>query len=99
MIVDTSAWIEYLRSSDSPASHWVAERIADSIALVVPEVVLMELLIGSTDEHVAAVRRRFFQRFEIEPLAPVRDVEDAAAIHLRRRRGGDTVRCSKAGGR
>jgi predicted nucleic acid-binding protein len=48
-------------------------------------------LIGTTDEKVAAVQRRFVQRFAIEPMAPVRDAEDAAAIHRRCRRGGETV--------
>lgn len=92
MIVDTSVWIDYLTTTDSTASRWVADRIADETSLIVPEVVLMELLIGSTDEQSAAIRRRFIQRFGIEPLAPVRDAEDAAAIHRRCRRGGDTVR-------
>lgn len=92
MIVDTSVWIEFFRTSDSTASRWVAQRISDETTLVVPEVVLMELLIGSTDETTAAVRRRFLQRFSIQPLAPVSDAEDAAAIHRRCRRGGKTVR-------
>ncbi|MBS9532087.1 PIN domain nuclease [Mycobacterium sp. M1] len=92
MIVDTSVWIEFLQSADSTASHWVADRIVDKTRLVVPEVVLMELMIGTTDERAAATRRRFLRRFSIEPLAPVRDSEDAAAIHRRCRRGGDTVR-------
>ncbi|MEZ0363320.1 PIN domain nuclease [Mycobacterium sp. pUA109] len=92
MIVDTSVWIEYLATTDSTASRWVAGRIADEASLTIPEVVVMELLIGTTEEKAAAVRRRFLQRFDIEPLAPVRDAEDAAAIHRRCRRGGDTVR-------
>jgi predicted nucleic acid-binding protein len=92
MIVDTSVWIEFLRTPDSTASRWVADRIADESQLIVPEVVLMELLIGTTDEKVAADRRRLLQRFVIEPLAPVRDAEDASAIHRRCRRGGNTVR-------
>lgn len=92
MIVDTSVWIEFFRGSDSTSSRWVTDRIADESPLTVPEVVLMEVMIGTTDENVAAVRRRFLQRFSIEPLAPVRDAEDAAAIHRRCRRGGDTVR-------
>ncbi|HEU0191650.1 MAG TPA: PIN domain nuclease [Mycobacterium sp.] len=92
MIVDTSVWIEFLRGPESTASRWVAERIVDETSLTVPEVVLMELLIGTTDEKTAAVRRRFLQRFDIEPLAPVRDAEDAAAIHRRCRRGGNTIR-------
>lgn len=92
MIVDTSVWIEFFRTPASSASRWVADRISDETSLVVPEVVLMELLIGTTDEHTASLRRRFLQRFTIEPLAPLRDAEDAAAIHRRCRRGGKTVR-------
>ncbi|MDT5051131.1 MAG: hypothetical protein QOG75_7056 [Mycobacterium sp.] len=92
MIVDTSVWIEFLTTSRSPASRWLADRIADNSRVIVPDVVLMELLIGTTDESKAAVRRRLLQRFDIEPLAPLRDAEDAAAIHRRCRRGGETVR-------
>jgi predicted nucleic acid-binding protein len=92
MIVDTSVWIEFLSSSTSPASRWLADRIAADSVVIVPEVVMMELLIGTTDESAAARRRRLLQRFTIEPLAAVRDAEDAAAIHRRCRRGGDTVR-------
>lgn len=92
MIVDSSVWIEFFKTPTSTASRWVADRIGDGTSLVVPEVVLMELLIGTTDEHTASVRRRFLQRFAIEPLAPLRDAEDAAAIHRRCRRGGKTVR-------
>lgn len=92
MIVDTSVWIEFLSSSTSSASRWLADRVAADAEVIVPEVVLMELLIGTTDEATAALRRRLLQRFPIEPLAPVRDAEDAAAIHRRCRRGGDTVR-------
>jgi predicted nucleic acid-binding protein len=92
MIVDTSVWIEFLTTAESTASRWLAERIAHELPIVVPEVVLMELLIGTSDESRAALRRRMLQRFDIEPLAPVRDAEDAAAIHRRCRRQGDTVR-------
>jgi predicted nucleic acid-binding protein len=92
MIVDTSVWIEFLSTSESFASRWLAEHIAADSTITVPEVVMMELLIGTTDESTAALRRRLLQRFNIEPLAPVRDAEDAAAIHRRCRRGGATVR-------
>jgi predicted nucleic acid-binding protein len=92
MIVDTSVWIEFLSTSESSASRWLADRITANSTIIVPEVVMMELLIGTTDESKVALRRRLLQRFDIEPLAPVRDTEDASAIHRRCRRGGDTVR-------
>lgn len=92
MIVDTSVWIEFFAASESSADRWLTERVANDSPVAVPEVVLMELLIGTTDESKAAQRRKSMQRFEITPLAPVQDVEAAAAIHRECRRGGDTVR-------
>jgi predicted nucleic acid-binding protein len=92
MIVDTSVWIDYLNTSKSKASRWLRERIAANLPIIVPELVMMELLIGPTDESRAALRRHRLQRFDIEPLAPIRDSEDAAAIHRQCRRGGATVR-------
>jgi len=92
VIVDTSVWIEFFRDGKTTAGQWLVDQIASSATLIVPEVVLMELLIGSTDEETAALRRRFLQRFTIQPLAPLRDSEDAAAIHRRCRRAGMTVR-------
>jgi len=92
VLVDTSVWIELFTASESTADLWLTERIRADSPIVVPEVVLMELLIGTTDEAKAALRRRRLQRFVIEPLAPVRDAEDAAAIHRECRRHGHTVR-------
>jgi predicted nucleic acid-binding protein len=92
MIVDTSVWIEFFAASESTADHWLTERIIADLPIIVPELVMTELLIGPTDESRAALRRHRLQRFDIEPLAPIRDSEDAAAIHRRCRRGGDTVR-------
>jgi predicted nucleic acid-binding protein len=92
MIVDSSVWIEYFAASESAADRWLTERIEADLPVIVPEVVLMELLIGTTDASRAALRRQRLRRFDIEPLAPIRDLEDAAAIHRRCRRGGDIVR-------
>lgn len=92
MIIDTSVWIEFFATADSTASRWLAAQIASDVHLVVPDVVLMELLIETTDEAKTVQRRQLLQRFHIEPMAPVRDAEDAAAIHRRCRRHGDTVR-------
>jgi predicted nucleic acid-binding protein len=92
MIVDTSVWIEYFAATGSAADKWLTTRIATERDIVIPEVVLMELLIGTTDESKAAVHRRRLQKFSVEPLAPLRDIEDAAAIHRKCRRRGHTIR-------
>ncbi len=92
MIVDTSVWVDYFTRADTAASQWLADRIAAESSIIVPDVVLTELLIGTTDDAKADLWRRLLQRFDVEPLAPVRDAEDAAAIHRRCRRRGDTVR-------
>jgi predicted nucleic acid-binding protein len=92
LIVDTSVWIEFFNTSTSKASRWLAERIAADSPVVVPEVVMMELLIGPTDETKPARRLRLLQHFGVEPLVPIRDAENAAAIHRQCRRQGDTVR-------
>jgi predicted nucleic acid-binding protein len=92
IVVDTSVWIEFFAASESRADQWLTQRIAARSPIVVPELVLMELLTGTTNEPRAAARRHRLQRFDIEPLALIRDSEDAAAIHRKCRRGGDTVR-------
>lgn len=92
MIADTSVWIEFFAASESPADRWLTERVSADLPIVVPEVVMMELLIGTTEESRATLRRQRLQRFAIEPLMPIRDAEDAAAIYRQCRRSGETIR-------
>jgi predicted nucleic acid-binding protein len=92
VIVDTSAWIDYLIDAASTATERLDDGIRHGTRIVVPEVVLMELLAGRTDEVSARRRRRLLARFEIVPLAPMIDAERAAALHRQCRRGGETVR-------
>lgn len=75
MIVDTSVWIAYLSTSESLASRWLADRIAADSTVIVPEVVMMELLIGKTDEDTAALRRRLLQRIGVAVAHRDRDYE------------------------
>ncbi len=93
MIVDTSVWIEYLQQKGSPG-HRALEAIIleDDEMVTVPEIVRMELLIGPTDEARAAERRRLLDSFDVVAIEPLVDTEDAAAIHRRCRRAGETPR-------
>lgn len=92
MIIDTSVWIDFLRSGPSDAGDHLAARIKREERIVVPETVLLELLSGPTDELVAARRRRMLESFEIAPSEPVVDALRAAALQRECRRAGETVR-------
>jgi predicted nucleic acid-binding protein len=92
VIVDTSAWIEYIQHTGSQADVLLGAAIDVDDPLVVPEVVRMELLAGLTQEDRVKQRRRFLDAFDTVPLEPLADAEEAAAIHRRCRRAGETPR-------
>lgn len=92
IVVDTSAWIEFLQGTGSEAHLQLVIAIESNVTIVVPEVVRMELLTGGTSEDWAERRRRMLDSFDIEPAVPLLDTETAAAIHRACRRSGETVR-------
>jgi predicted nucleic acid-binding protein len=92
LVVDTSAWIEFLKSTGSAVHRRLVEAVESETTIVVPEVVRMELLIGGTSEDWTVRRRRMLDTFDVEPAVPLVDSEAAAAIHRACRRGGETVR-------
>ena len=47
ILVDTSAWVEYLRATGSPVHLRLRRLIADEDDLATTEVVIMELLAGA----------------------------------------------------
>jgi predicted nucleic acid-binding protein len=49
MIADTSAWIEFLRASGSPADIKLRQAMRDAEAILVPEVVYREVLQGASN--------------------------------------------------
>ena len=92
VIVDTSAWIEYLRATGSPSHLELRARIEAGDTLATPAPVLMELLAGCRNEDAAQDLRRLLARFEILEVEGIADFEDAALIQRVCRRGGTTVR-------
>jgi predicted nucleic acid-binding protein len=92
VIVDTSVWVEFLRGTGSGAHRALEERIRSGASIVVPDVVLAEVLVGTTDEAVAARWERALSQFDLEPTRPIEDARSAAAIHRASRRQGETVR-------
>ncbi len=92
MIVDTSAWVEYLRGTESVAHRTLRAAVESGAPLATPAPVVMELLAGCGSEEAASRIQRLLARFEILDGAGLADLEDAAYIHRTCRRGGETVR-------
>lgn len=92
MIVDTSAWVEYLRGTGSPAHLRLRHAVESGAPLATPAPVLMELLAGCVTEESATAIQRLLARFELLPVEGLADFEDAALIQRLCRRGGETVR-------
>jgi predicted nucleic acid-binding protein len=92
VIVDTSAWVEYLRGTGSPAHLRLRHAVESGAPLATPAPVLMELLAGCVTEESATAIQRLLARFELLPVEGLADFEDAALIQRLCRRGGETVR-------
>jgi predicted nucleic acid-binding protein len=92
ILADTSAWVEYLRATGSPAHARLRELIAGQGELATTEVVVMELLAGAAAREEVARLRRLLGRFELLPLEGLADYEAAADLYRRCRAGGETVR-------
>lgn len=89
ILIDTSAWIEFLRDTDSPACRRVDALLDGAIATCHP--IRMEVLAGARDEQHLDGLRRLLARATILPTDDL-DYEGAAALLRTCRRGGDTVR-------
>jgi predicted nucleic acid-binding protein len=92
VIADTSAWVEYLRGTGSPANVELRRRITGHADVMVPELVVMELLVGAGEDGALRDLRRLLHTFEVVPLHPIVDTEQAALLQRQCRRAGHTVR-------
>lgn len=89
ILIDTSAWVEFLRDTGSVVCILVEELLAADIAVCEP--VRMEILAGARDESHLLDLRRLLARAAVIPTQAT-DYEDAAALYRRCRREGETVR-------
>lgn len=89
ILIDTSAWIEFLRDTASPVCNRVDALLAEEVAICDP--VRMEVLAGARDEPHLHRLRRLLARATVLPTGSV-DYEEAAGIFRQCRRGGETVR-------
>jgi len=93
ILVDSSAWIEYLRATDSPTDERLTHLLlSGGELLATTDVVLMEVLAGARDEAELRALRRLLGAAEFLAVEGPADYEAAAALHRRCRRGGETPR-------
>ena len=89
ILIDTSAWIEFLRNTGTRVCQAVDDLLAEEI--VVCDAVRMEVLAGARDElHLLSLRRLLARASVLPTLAA--DYEDAAALYRRCRQQGESVR-------
>lgn len=92
ILVDSSAWIEFLRGSDHPAHRTLRHHLAGGSDIATTEIVVMELLAGVS---ATAKRKRLRDTLLALPLlrlGDLRDFEAAADLYRTCRSKGTTLR-------
>lgn len=89
IVVDSSAWIEFLRATDSPVCAEVDRLIDDEIAIT--DAISMEVLAGARDEAHLSDLRRLLGRAVVLPTSAAH-YDAAAGLYRTCRREGQTVR-------
>ena len=91
-LLDTSAWVEFLRATGSPTHRAVRLLLDDDEPAHTTDVVVMELLAGARDDDHRDRLRRLLARCEHVPVLGLDDFEAAADLYRVCRAGGETVR-------
>jgi predicted nucleic acid-binding protein len=89
ILLDTSAWVEFLRNTGSPVCEEVDRLLDNEIATTNP--VLMEVLAGARDERHLHDLRGLLGRAQMTQCEPA-DYLTAAVLYRRCRQRGETVR-------
>ncbi len=92
ILVDSSAWIEFLRATGSPAHLRLRAELQGETELACTDVVVMEVLAGARDEADRDRLRRLLYGLEFLAVDGPADYETAAELYRRCRRGGETPR-------
>ena len=92
ILVDTSAWTEFLRDTGSETHLRVRSLLVDEEPIATTEVVIMEILAGARGAEHLRELRRLFLRCDLLPLTGLADYEAAAELYRTCRRNGETVR-------
>ena len=89
ILIDTSAWVEFLRDTGSDVSARVDAEMGGEIAIC--DAISMEVLAGARDESHLEALRGLLARASVLPTEPTH-YDEAATLYRRCRREGVTVR-------
>lgn len=89
ILIDSSAWIEFLRDTGSPTASTVETLLDDDIATCDP--IRMEVLAGARSERHLGQLHGLLARATVLPTQPS-DYDRAAQLYRSCRAGGETVR-------
>ena len=89
ILIDTSAWVEFLRDTTSPVCQRVDHLLAGEIATC--DVIRMEVLAGARNEQHLQQLRRLLARASFLSMESM-DYDAAATLYRTCRQRGQTVR-------
>lgn len=92
ILADSSAWVEYLRQTESITDLRIDRLLAEADPPATTEVVVMELLAGAADDADRDRLRGFLYGCPLLAVGGLETYEAAAGLHRSCRAGGETVR-------
>lgn len=92
ILIDTFAWIEYLRDTHSPACESAATLLENDTPVATCDTVLMEVLAGARTEQHLNDLTHLLERCRFHPSRPLFDSTGAADVYRTCRRSGFTPR-------
>lgn len=92
-LIDSSAWIEYTRDTNSAVCNEVDRLLQEAPTRVgITEAVIMEILAGPTNPRVIAQLEKLVEGLPLLPVDAFVDYRAAAAAARAVRQGGNTIR-------
>jgi predicted nucleic acid-binding protein len=92
ILVDTSAWVEFLRATGNPAHLRLRSALEGEVDLASTDVIVMEVLAGARDERDRDRLRRLLYGLEFLAVDGPADYESAAELYRLCRGRGETPR-------
>jgi len=92
ILVDTSAWIEYLRDRDDPVVPQLDGLISAGADVRITEPIVMELLAGANTPVRESAISQLTNGLPLLPIDPALDYRAAAQLFVAARRGGHPIR-------